>query len=712
MPALRLLLLLYLTLSAAYLFVIPRLEGHDSIAHMNYVNFLRSERRLPEMTADAVAFSYELVVHPPLYYMAGAAATALLPYADADEWVRSSENVYFPDESRRWTVDLPDQPRPVTLAVWIVRLVSLAGGVAALVCTWLLVAHWFPGRPSFALAVLAAMAFNPLFLFMSVSVSNDIWATALTAAVLWRLAVTPFTGPRRAWGWVLVGVLSGLAVLTKYSATLTALPALTLLLMRRDEWTWRTLAAALGLALLGALASAGFWFGRNVALYGEVIPLGAAGAVLPTLRRAEAMSLPHLWRMLPWLFHSYWGVFVSVIAPPAFLRTVQLLTLVAGGGLLVAAVTRRLPNWRILTVIVVWFGAYWAGVLYWTATVDFGEQARLGLAAAPAVALLLVVGWQGWLPRRAWPWVHGTVVAVFVGLAVWPLPTLWANWQPPRPLPADATPARALDATTAAGAEVVGVDFPAGAALVAGDALPVRLTLGATRVITEDLTLFLHLSDARDTLLYHFDGVPADGRHPTRQWQPGAPFADDYTVRPATPVTEPTLATLTAGFYPFEQRNSRVTLTDAAGNPVGDRLVLGHVRLLPAPPQFAPADAAPVASWSGGIDLLAAAVAPYDEARDLQLTWRTRALQARDWTVFVQLLDGENTVLWQEDRQPQAGMAPTSTWLVDEVIADHYTVPQDARAMRLIVGLYDAATGARDTLTVPTPGADFFTVAP
>ncbi|MEZ4583678.1 MAG: glycosyltransferase family 39 protein [Caldilineaceae bacterium] len=105
----------------------------------------------------------------------------------------------------------------MTLSVWIVRLVSLAGGVAALVCTWFLLAHWFPTVRGFAMAVLAAVAFNPLFLFMSVSVSNDIWATALTAAVLWRVAVTPFAGPRRTWGWVLLGVLSGLAVLTKYS---------------------------------------------------------------------------------------------------------------------------------------------------------------------------------------------------------------------------------------------------------------------------------------------------------------------------------------------------------------------------------------------------------------------------------------------------------------------------------------------------------------
>ncbi|MEZ4716230.1 MAG: hypothetical protein R2851_09100 [Caldilineaceae bacterium] len=78
----------------------------------------------------------------------------------------------------------------------------------------------------------------------------------------------------------------------------------------------RRLAAALGLAWRGRWRVQGFWFGRNVALYGELIPLGAAGEVLPTLRRAEAMSLSHLWRMLPWLFHLYWGVFVSADRRP------------------------------------------------------------------------------------------------------------------------------------------------------------------------------------------------------------------------------------------------------------------------------------------------------------------------------------------------------------------------------------------------------------
>ncbi|MEZ4716232.1 MAG: hypothetical protein R2851_09110 [Caldilineaceae bacterium] len=205
--------------------------------------------------------------------------------------------------------------------------------------------------------------------------------------------------------------------------------------------------------------------------------------------------------------------------------------------------------------------------------------------------------------------------------------------------------------------------------------------------------------------------MPAGGTHPTRQWQPGAAFADDYAAPgDAGHGADPGHAD--RRLLPFEQRNSRVTLTDAGGNLVGDRLVLGHVRLLPAPLPLADADAVPLASWSGGIDLLAAAVEPRGEVRDVQLTWRTRALQARDWTVFVQLLDGENTVLWQEDRQPQAGMAPTSTWLVDEVITDHYSVPQDARATRLIVGLYDASTGTRDTLIAPTPGADFFTITP
>jgi len=72
---------------------------------------------------------------------------------------------------------------------------------------------------------------------------------------------------------------------------------------------------------------------------------------------------------------------------------------------------------------------------------------------------------------------------------------------------------------------------------------------------------------------------------------------------------------------------------------------------------------------------------------------------AVNYTVFVQLLDQEGQVAAQIDRQPQAGAAPTTTWLPGEILTDPYAInlPADLppRSYRLIAGLYNAATGER-----------------
>ncbi|MEZ4583676.1 MAG: hypothetical protein R3A10_18930 [Caldilineaceae bacterium] len=293
---------------------------------------------------------------------------------------------------------------------------------------------------------------------------------------------------------------------------------------------------------------------------------------------------------------------MSVIAPPAFLRG-AIADARRGGRLLVAsscAASAQLAHLDGHRRLVRRTGP----VCSTGPPPSISENRRAWDWPPRPVAMLLVLGWQGWM-RGAWPWVHGTVVALFVRAGRVAPARAHRPTGSRRSRSADAAPAHPLDATTATVTEVVVVDFPAGFDAGRRRLAARALDSGRDHVITEDLTLFLHLSDAADTLLYHFDGVPAGGTHPTRQWQPGAAFADDYAVRLATPVMQADPGPLSAGFYPFEQRNSRVTLTDAAGNPVGDRLVLGHVRLLPAPPLLADADAVPLASWSGGIDLLA-----------------------------------------------------------------------------------------------------------
>ncbi len=131
---------------------------------------------------------------------------------------------------------------------------------------------------------------------------------------------------------------------------------------------------------------------------------------------------------------------------------------------------------------------------------------------------------------------------------------------------------------------------------------------------------------------------------------------------------------------------------------------------LPSPPHPLDAD------LGGQVRLLG-----YDLERDrtpriepssfhLTLYWQAQQRMTTSYTVFVQLLDPAGRVVSQADGLPQDGGYPTIWWLPGEVVADSYALEPAAEAgqditHRLIVGLYDAATGAR--LPVSGTGSDF-----
>jgi len=700
-------LILYLVAASAYLAIVPPLEGFDAPAHMNAINYWRQTQSPPVVDLPTNQYSYELLTQPPLFYLLSAFVTGGLPAEGADDIVRASTNRYFPGLSTRQSIDLPNLSKTVAWAMFLARLVSLVGGLLTVLATWLWVRTLLPDERRLPTAVAAVVALNPLFLFSSTAITNDAWAAAGTVVVIWLVSATAARPQSSLWRWFFVGAVAGLAALTKYSVLLVALPALLILLQYRCYRPFGHFWRIAGVLFAGALLTAGWWYGRNFLLYGEPVPLSAMSTVITTLQRPELMPLSTVWTLLPFLFYSYWGLFLATFAPEGFFTAVQWAVLLAlvGLPLWLWRRTARLRYARALWLALIWFLLNLVSMINYMRLISYGEQARFLLPSAPAIGLLLVVGWQGWAPVRFAPWLRTSALLFMLLLAFWPLPTLYRAYAQPPALTETST-TRPIDAHFTAGPRVVGYDLPRGAAVAPGGALPLTLYLTADEPIDGDYTLFLHLVDSEDRLLYQYDGLPFGGRHPTRQWQPGAIFADPYTITlPATTPTA-TLATLIVGFYAYEEPTHRLSVSAADGTDIGDRLLLGSIRIVDdgAPRHAA---ATPLATWASGIDLLQAVVEPAtDEDYRVELTWRTAALMTNDYTVFLQFLNAEGAVVAQIDQQPQRGHAPTSTWLVDERITDTYLLTVPAEWHQLIVGLYSAQDGQRLPLT--TAAQDYF----
>ncbi|HHW87250.1 MAG TPA: DUF2029 domain-containing protein [Chloroflexi bacterium] len=111
-------------------------------------------------------------------------------------------------------------------------------------------------------------------------------------------------------------------------------------------------------------------------------------------------------------------------------------------------------------------------------------------------------------------------------------------------------------------------------------------------------------------------------------------------------------------------------------------------------------DATPLAVFDDAIAL--AAVHLPDALRTplyLTLFWRANAPPRADYTVFVHVVDASGNMIGQWDQPPAAGAAPTSSWTPGRIVVDDYRIELDLaaaqRPVRVLVGLYDPATGTR-----------------
>jgi len=167
----------------------------------------------------------------------------------------------------------------------------------------------------------------------------------------------------------------------------------------------------------------------------------------------------------------------------------------------------------------------------------------------------------------------------------------------------------------------------------------------------------------------------------------------------------------------FDWRAVRIPLdakTGVAELRLPDGTVLGEYAVESVPALYnAPEFAAPVGAKFPGVGTLVGYTLETDSLDrtipiDVTLIWRGDQTPDLSYTVFVQLLNPDGQVIAQADSIPAANTRPTSGWRPGEYIVDvqQLTFHPDAQPgpARLIVGLYDPATGAR----VPLASGDDF----
>jgi hypothetical protein len=747
--------LLFVLLGLGYSTLTPVFENSDETLHYPYVKHLADGRGLPLATPGQLW--QQEGSQPPLYYALVAATTFWIDTGNLLDQLQPNPHWLFSEvravinDNQNVVLHGPPDAFPyhqTALAVHIGRWWSLAFGLATVICTFLLARQLFPDHPAIAVTATALVALTPQFLRVSATVSNDSLAAALTSlTVLLALKFTEpgrlvgdrlkpqlqSTGEREArlqpervaslWPPLLLGLLAGLALLTKLSSLTTAILAAVVIFWRLffiselHQKPFQKMVQWLLIAGLLVVALTGWWFYRNYRLYGEWL---ATETHLNLAGRSD-LSPAEVWGLRAEAERAYWATFGwGQIRPPewiyrllgGFSRIGLIVLVLALSAKLIQGDRRRpLPlNLSAISVEKTLFLLFWAGLnlaLYirWVMEVGSVSHTRLIFPAISAISLLLALGWHALLPRRLGGWFSGLLAFSLLSLNLYSLG--WLIYPAFRPneqiVPAgnEATPVEVtfLDSLRLSagqvypGLEPSDGDPPGRRVATPGDIVTISAHWQVLAPLAENYSVAALLLAPDGTVLARRETYPGLGLRPTRFLTPGQTFVDLYPLKLSQPIDQPIVAQAVVSLFDVrsEMRAGFPALA-ADGREVTP--VAGQIKLVPENwPEYRPSHSASVNFAS------AIALTGYDLGPNLTLYWRALAPVEENYTLFIHLLDAEGKVVAQADAPPTHNAYPTSWWAAGETIADTHPLPDSPQATHLRLGLYSLSSGRRLSVT-------------
>jgi 4-amino-4-deoxy-L-arabinose transferase-like glycosyltransferase len=758
------LLSVFVALATLYSVVVPPFEASDELWHYPMVKHIADNWALPVQDPENVGPWRQEGSQPPLYYFIAAVATFWIDTSDVETVRRlnphADNGIATPDGNVNLISHNPDAEsfpwRGATLAVHLIRFLSVLMGAATVYLTYHLALELLPNHPDVALVAAAINAFTPMFVFISGAVNNDNLVAPLCSLALFLMVrIIKRTKDERqktnpesqvtfhVSRFTILGLTVGLALLTKESAG--GLVLLTALTVTFVAWRERSLRAF----LVGGLASglptvliAGWWYWRNWRLYGDLTGQNVFIEILG--QRDVPADLAQLWRERISFMRGYWGNFGGLNVPmPDWVYTAfDALLLLAALGLLLTllrhAQCTNLPIYQHLPWLLTLLWPALVVVLWitWAAT-TWSSQGRLVFSAISVWSLLLALGARASLaptknlrssvspalhPQRHLPSKQGgaggaSVISVplFFFLVSLVAPFAWIR-------PAYARPPALTDAQVAAIPNRVDAVFfhPAGgqlkllgyaapvAAAYPGQQVPVTLYWEAVEPFQRDYSVFLHLVDEYDLIAAQRDAFPGMGTLSTQWLKPGYRWSERRVLTLPDTAYSPNQTVFEVGLYDYAT-DERLAVVDATGQIAGDHVRFGRVNVLVKDPADWPN---PISvDFGGQMELIG-----YDldrralragETATLSLYWRARRSIKTNYSISTQFVDALQVKAAQKDAWPLDGAAPTSIWKPGEVIEERRELTVFEGALPGVYDVYVTAYPADDPqelLVVTPPG--------
>jgi len=303
---------LYFVLAILYCHFTPYGMAPDEEAHGEYVRFVSARHKLPVLSEGVTYEAHQ----PPLYYL-----LSLPFYAGA-----KLAGIQHPEVGAR-------------------LLSIILGALGVLVC-YAAVRRTAPDRPEVATSVASFVAFLPMRIAISSSVSNDILTELFFDTGILLISRSMLYGVRLK-ETLFLGVVIGLGLITKTTCILLLPIGLVALLYASKAPTSEKL-RHVALTLLIASVLSGWWFIRNYAVYGDPLAASIFAKTFSHTARPEywleerGFSLGmYILLVAGWTFASFWGVFghMNVFMPWWVYTILGVLTIAAGIGALREAST-------------------------------------------------------------------------------------------------------------------------------------------------------------------------------------------------------------------------------------------------------------------------------------------------------------------------------------------------------------------------------------